>query len=263
MGIEWWFTDAVKDENASKCQQLNMRAAELRAEVNRMMASTIRGHEHTELMLDLIRKCQAVDQECVSWTQNLPDHFRWETLAWEDHVPQGDYHKADVYPGRVDAYQDIWIASVWNMIRCSRVVLASLIVRCAAWVCSPVDYRTTPEYATAARTCVDTITDILASVPYQLGWFASRKGLLEKSTLSGFGCGEEDAPKGLPGYFLTWPLSCVHSQDYATDSQRAWVKGRLLYIANHRGIRYANMLAQVRVSPLIQEPYSSSSTSKA
>lgn len=246
MGVEWWITDGIKNRYGAECQRLNIRTAELRAEVNRLMTTLSRSPENVELLLDMIRRCQTLDQHHVTWINELPEYFRFKAVAWEDHVPNGNYALAEVFPGRVDAYQDLWVVSVWNLMRCSRIILASLIVRCAAWVCSPVDYRTTPEYATAARACVDMITDIIASVPYQLGWFSKRKELLERANLSAFGCGEEDALKGLPGYFLTWPLTCVQGQDYTTDAQRAWVKGRLQFIGNQLGVRYANILNQVR-----------------
>lgn len=84
-------------------------------------------------------------------------------------------------------------------------------------------------------------------MPFQLGWFANRKHLLERANLSSFICGQEDAEKGLPGYFLTWPLTCVLGQDYATDSQRAWIKGRLEFIGNQLGVRYAHMLTQLNL----------------
>ncbi|KAH7154842.1 hypothetical protein B0J13DRAFT_210924 [Dactylonectria estremocensis] len=247
MGVEWWIGDAVKNHYGSECQRLNIRTAELRSEVNRLMTTLARSPENIELLLDMIRRCQMVDQAHVAWDRDLPEYFRFKSVAWEDNVPNGNYALAEVFPGRVDAYQDLWVASVWNMTRCSRIILASLIVRCAAWVCSPVDYRTTPEYATSSRMCANLITDIIASVPYQLGWFSKRKELLEMEHLSTFGCGEEEALKGLPGYFLTWPLTCIQGQDYTTDAQRAWVKGRLQYIGNHLGIRYANMLNQLNL----------------
>lgn len=264
MGVEWWITDSVKNHYGAECQRLNIRTAELRAESNRLMASLSRGPENIEILLDIIRRCQTLDQQHVAWANSLPEYFHYKAVAWEDNVPNGNYALAEVFPGRIDAYQDLWVVSVWNLMRCSRIILASLIVRCAAWVCAPVDYRTTPEYATAARTCVDTITDIIASVPYQLGWFSNRRDLLERANLSAFGCGEEDALKGLPGYFLTWPLTCVQGQDYTTDAQRAWVKGRLQFIGNHLGVRYANVLYQVSItvipplsscpSPLLASP---------
>ncbi|KAM0348336.1 hypothetical protein ACHAPU_004304 [Fusarium lateritium] len=246
-GVEWWITDSVKNHFGAECQRLNIRTAELRAESNRLMTTLSRSPENIELLLDIIRRCQTLDQQHVTWANGLPEYFQYKSVAWEDNVPNGNYALATVFPGRIDAYQDLWVVSVWNLMRCSRIILASLIVRCAAWVCAPVDYRTTPEYATAARTCVETITDIIASVPYQLGWFSNRKDLLEQANLSAFGCGEEDALKGLPGYFLTWPLTCVQGQDYTTDAQRAWVKGRLQFIGNHLGVRYANVLRQLNV----------------
>ncbi|KAG7105287.1 hypothetical protein HYQ44_016599 [Verticillium longisporum] len=133
------------------------------------------------------------------------------------------------------------------MARVCRLILASVIVRCAAWVCSPVDYRTTPEYASAARTCVDTITDIVASVPYQLGWHLKRPEVMERANLSGFACGVEDALKGLPGYFLTWPLAILHGQDYTTDAQRSWIVGRLKFIGDELGVKYAHLLSQIQI----------------
>ena len=247
MSLDWWFSDATKDEHAALCQRSNIRVAELRAEVNAIMSTAARTPQMVDRMLSLMRKCQLLDLDLVRWKDQAPDYFQWKSVAWEDRVPGGHYEKAEVYPGRVDAYPDLWVASVWNMVRCSRIILASIIVRCAAWVCAPVDYRTTPEYATAARVCFDTITEIIASVPYQLGWFSKREHLLERANLSAFGCGDEAAPKGLPGYFLTWPLACVNGQDYATDSQRAWVRGRLQYIADNLGIRYASMLTELNV----------------
>jgi hypothetical protein len=246
MGAEWWVNDnSFMDAYGAGSQRLSLRMSELRAEINRLMATVSRTPDHVELMLDVIRRCQMMDQECVNWAKNLPDEYQPRTVTWEDYVPNGDYTRAEVFPGRVDVYQDLMVASMHNMTRCSRLMLASLIVRCAAWVCSPVDYRTTPEYATAAKTCVEVITDIIASVPFQLGWLSSRKHLLERANLSTFVCGEDDALKGLPGYLLTYPLSCISTQDYATDSQRAWSKGRLMFIANQLGVRYANMLTEL------------------
>lgn len=245
MGVEWWLNDAVKDQSAAECQRIMIKTGELRAEVTRLMNCMARTPENIEIMLNVIRRCQMVDQEAVAWMRGLPAHWHYTTVAWEDQVPQGNYARAEVYPGRVDVYADFYIASVWNMTRTARLILASLIVRSAAWVCSPVDFRTTPEYATASRTCVETITDIIASVPYHLGWHLARPHLLQRANLSHFACGDEDASKSLAGYFLTWPLSCIMGQDYTTDNQRAWCVGRLRYIADQLGVKYAHILADV------------------
>jgi hypothetical protein len=245
MGVEWWMEDAISDRHATLSQRYHILTSELRAEVTRLMSTVSRSPENIELMLDMIRRAQTVDQEISTWLRDIPENWMWKTVAWEDSVPNGDYSKAETFPGRVDVYPDFWIASVINMARVARLTLASIIVRCAAWVCSPVDYRTTPEYATAARICVDTITDIIASVPYHLGWHLRRPDIMQKANSSAFACGLEDAQKGLAGYFLTYPLIFVQGQDYCTDAQRAWVSGRLKYIGDEMGVKYAHILANV------------------
>lgn len=248
MGTEWWINDAIKDEAAASCQKFNLQTSELRAEVTRAMATASRTPENINLMMSMKRRAEALDQEVVAWMKTTPKSWQHRQLCWEDHVPDGDFTNAEVFPGRVDVYSDFWVASVWNMSRTTRLILNSVIVRCAAWICSPVDYRTTREYAAAARTATDMITDILASVPYHLGWHVKRKHLFRQEDVAGsFICGDEDSIKGLAGYFLTWPLVCVIGQDYATDAQRAFVRGRLRYIGNELGVKYAYILSQLQV----------------
>jgi hypothetical protein len=245
-GTDWWLADAVSNEVAAKNMRLNIKTAELRAELARVMTLP-RTSEHVDITLDLIRRSQMIDQEVVDWMADTPDRWRYKAVSWEDKVLQGDFSNAEVYPGRVDMYPDFWIASIWNLARVSRIALASVVVRCAAWVCSPVDYRTTPEYATAARTVVESITDILASVPYHLGWHIKRKDVLVVPDVSYFACGTDDVQKMLAGYFLTWPLACIYGQDYMTDNQRAYVRGRLIYIADVVGVKYARLIAKLEV----------------
>ncbi|KAK3496584.1 hypothetical protein B0T13DRAFT_489154 [Neurospora crassa] len=245
--------------------------------------------QRTAQILSLMRRSQDLDRAVVDWMACLPPHWHYRTLCWQNYVANTDYAHAEVFPGRVDVYNDVWIASVWNMARVTRLILASITVRCAAWACSPVDYRTTPEYAHSARVCAEVIGDVLASVPYHLGWHYRTKRRRQQGQgqgqdrsnrnrnwndhddhddddeeeeeeedgeddeqkeeqLSGFGCGEDDdGIKGLSGYFLTWPLACVMGQDYLTEDQRTWVRGRLRYIGQELGIRYANILAQLQV----------------
>lgn len=226
-------------------QQLSSRVGMLKSEVNNLLATVARTPENMELMKDTIQSCKSLDREIVVWLQELPDQYMWKTVAWEAYNPRSDYSKADVFPGRIDTYSDLWVVNIWNVMRCMRIVLSSLTIRCTAWVNFPADYRTTAEYATTVRVCVEAITDIIASVPYQMGLFSKRKDLRKDAIHSGFGCGDDSSEKGLAGYFLLWPLTCIQGQDYLTDSQRIWVKGRLKSIGNTLGVRYGNLLSQV------------------
>ena len=196
-----------------------------------------------------MRRAQGMEQEFHNWTNSIPDAWQVKTAAWVDNVPGGDITKADVCPGKVDMYQDIFIAAMWNHSRISRLFLAGMVVRCAAWVCSPVDYRTTPEYATSARIGVDMVTDIIASVPFLLGWRVDEHGHLKAGDLSGFSSGQENitSSKALGGFFLTWPLFCAVCSDYATDSQRQWIKGRMNLISDVMGMNQAKTIGSVRL----------------
>ncbi|KAI1277829.1 hypothetical protein F5Y07DRAFT_388174 [Xylaria sp. FL0933] len=249
MGAEWWLENTVFSKTAVIIQRLMIKTSELRAQIAQVIDTLTKTPDNVELMLEIIRKAKAIDQEVVAWQQKegASEDWRARTVAWEDSVLNGDYARAEVFPGRVDVYNDIWIGSVANSARTVRLILHSAIVRCAAWVCAPVDYRTTPEYATAAGVCRDAITDIIASVPYFLGWHLDRKDVREKTNFGTFACGEEDRAKGLAGYLVTWPLTCVISQDYATDAQRAWVLGRLRKIGIDLGVRYALAMSQLQM----------------
>ncbi|KAI0104221.1 hypothetical protein GGR51DRAFT_227743 [Nemania sp. FL0031] len=254
MGAEWWLDATDFSKTAAMVQRLMIKTSEIRAQTAHLIDTLAKTPDNTELMLELIQKAQAVDQEVVAWQSSVSSDWHPRRAGWADSVAGGDYARAEVFPGRVDVYRDIWIGSVANSARAVRLILHGAIVRCAAWLCSPVDYRTTPEYAAASTVCRVAIGDIIASVPYFLGWHLRRKDVDQKTTNFGtFACGEEDSAagagasaKGLAGYLLTWPLAVVLSQDYTTDAERAWVLGRLRKIGSEVGVKYALAMCQLQ-----------------
>ncbi|GAB0145987.1 hypothetical protein EsHS_00006402 [Epichloe bromicola] len=246
--VDWWVDDPVSHVCNTELLQLSSRVGELKHEVNGLLATlTTRSTGNVKLVKDTIDACKSLNAEIKTWLEQLPEHYACKTVAWEPYNPKCDYSKAEVFPGRIDTYGDLWVVNFWNVMRCMRIVLASLIIRLTAWVNFPTDYRTTPEYASTVSTVVEAVTDIISSVPYQMGLFDKRKDLRESATHSNFGCGDDASEKGLAGYFLLWPLTCIQGQDYLTDSQRIWVKGRLKAIGNALGVRYGNMLSQLNV----------------
>ncbi|EFX00811.1 negative acting factor-like protein [Grosmannia clavigera kw1407] len=240
MGAEWWIRGAVGEVAAAACQRLSIQTAELRVAASQQLSMAVRTSETIARLRGIAQQAVTLDRACVAWGERLPTAWQPQTVAWE-----GDR--------RIDVYADMFIASVWNMMRCTRLSLAAVIVRCAAWDRAPADYRTTPEYAAATRTCSNIISDIIATVPFYLGWHLRHRDIVEthyrqqqqKRRMAGadephppsFVCGVESEMKGLAGYFLAWPLANVNSQDYATDAQRVWAVGRLRYIAGDLGVR--------------------------
>lgn len=251
VSTDWWMVDSAKDAPGLFVTRFLLRVAELRYEVNTVLPSCTRSAEHYERVVDMMKRAQAMEQEYLEWVPTVPDEWRWKTVAWVDNVPGGNLEKAEVCPGRVDLYPELLIAAAWNQVRCSRLFIAGLIVRCSAWICYPVNYRTTPEYATCSRVGVDMVTDIIASIPYHLGWHLDENGAVRAGDLSGFASGADDitSPKALAGFYCIWPLLCVSSSDYATDSQRTWIKGRMNLIADVMGLNQAKVIGSVSFGP--------------
>lgn len=245
-GIAWCTADSTYDDYASQCEQFCVRTVELNAHVSELLASISRTPKDMDRVKDVIQQCHSLDQHFVRWTDAVPDEFRWETVDWQVYVPHDDYANADVFPGRVDVYADSWIAIVWTMARWSRIVLLSVLVRATAWLHLPKDYRSTQEYATAARLCTETITDVIASVPYQLGYVSNPHKSSTKTRQSGAKRGDSTVQRSMTAVLLAWALNGLQSQDHVTEAQRVWIKGRLNVIGTHLGIGYGTLLAKVR-----------------
>ncbi|KAK0612797.1 hypothetical protein B0T17DRAFT_593081 [Bombardia bombarda] len=221
LGVEWWMNGGDTDSLQAKSQGFALKASELRAEASRLMATSDRGPDSVEMLLEMARR--------------TPEGGSWGDVA--------------VFPGRVDVYPDFVTASTWNISRIVRLLLACLNIEIAAWLASPVDYRTTAEYATSKRICEDIIPDIIASVPYHLGWHTRRKEVFESSSpeRSGFACGDDAPLKALPALFILWSLTMVKNHDMTRDDQRAWAKGRLRFVDEKAGLKYARMVNELQV----------------
>jgi hypothetical protein len=272
MGVNWWLPESVAaDSIGARYQRFALEVTDLRAEVTRLMATLGRNDQGLELMLEMLRKVQDLDLQIANFLRGLPAEYQSTPLYWQDdgdnnnnnnkileEEGQGIRH-APLYPGRIDAYSDLIVASIWNATRATRIILMSLLIRVAAWICSPADFRSTPEYATAVRTCKANIADIISSVPFMLSMHQKnvqqpqyqQQNHQRQPTApapSGFACGTDEQSKMLGGLMVAWPLSTVRTCDYTTDLQREWAIGRLNFIASELGIKYASSLAAVSIS---------------
>lgn len=204
-----------------------------------------RSPEASELVSEVMHTALDLEQQYQRWEETQSK----ETVAWVDNIPGGDITKADVCPGRVDLYPDVFACSSWNFARVSRIFIASIVIRCAAWICYPVDYRTTPEYAQMSRMAQEMIGDIIASVPFMFGWHLDAEGRLKPGDVMG---GEDVmGVKALGGVYTIWPLLSASCSDFTTDSQRTWIKGRFKFIAEVMGLNQAKVVACVSFSSLL------------
>lgn len=250
-GADWWLQESdLEDSTGPRFQRFALEISDMRVEVTRLMTVLPHNEQGIDIMLEMLKKIHDLDRKIANWLATLPEDYNYSALYWEDNV-QGPLKDAPVFPGRVDQYHDIVAASMLNGVRASRIILASILIRVAAWICSPADYRTTPEYSTAVRTIRTNISDIVSSVPFMMSTLAGpgRHHPSVRGVVAGnFLCGADEQAKMVGGLMASWPLSTIKTCDYTTDEQREWAAGRLNSIANDLGIKYASTLANVSIS---------------
>lgn len=243
MGANWWLKESEAcDPTGARFQRFCLEISDLRAEVTRMMACLARTEDGLEIMLEMLRRIKNLDHQMATWTAGLPAEYQPQTLYYElDRCSSGgSLRTAAVFPGRVDVYRDIVTAAVLNGTRAARIILGSLLIRVAAWICSPADYRLSPDYVTAVRNIRAVTADLVAAVPFMLSAFGG-DGIASGS----FACGADVQAKMVGGLMASWPLSTVRTCDFSTDEQREWAVGRLMAISQDLGIKYAESLANV------------------
>ena len=244
MDIDWWLELGQRDESSIQIVRLNLMTANLRAESYELMPTVTQRHlVCIEKVMTLLQKALTLDAAYVSVMARLPAAWHFETVAWIDEIDQNDLPTSRVCPGRLDAYKEMWIGSVWNLLRASRLIVLGIVIRCAAWLCSPLDYRSSTEYLQAARTCTDLIADLVASVPSFLNNSAKNPGNGLNNTSRGSGT-------AIAGLFAIWPLFAASASDFATEAQRIWLKGRLRFIYEEMGIQMGQVMSEVGVTGL-------------
>jgi hypothetical protein len=69
-----------------------------------------------------------------------------------------------------------------------------------------------------------------------------------------FACGTNDPTvKPLTGIFVMWPLFAAAASDFATPSQRIFLRGRLKHVAEIMGINQALILFEVTILSLLSQ----------
>lgn len=248
--IEWWLKGVVEcreDDVMQKYASFNLKVAELRQDNDKTTTLSSQSPSNIEAVLSLLHRAQDLEKEYRKWYTSLPPEWKPNAIAWVDWNDLGlsmgaDLAQSLVHPGRVDAYRELSLAYAYNVARSSQILIWTTILRCVAWLAPGSDYRITPEHKRAVQICSVLIEDIVASVPYFFGWNAETD---PATATSNDRRGIDDSIKGVSGVFLMWPLFAACSSDFASESQRAFLRGRLTFIAENMGICQARILLSV------------------
>lgn len=234
-----------QDPAQHRFAELSLRAADLRVAVERLLGGWGLGHAPLphppprESIEALLREADALEVDYAAHVSNLPIAWKGMTvrcMTRADPAIMGGI----AYVGRVDAYIDMFICYILNWARAARLYVRNTAMRCRAWLLGPEgDYREGPEYEATRELCEALIADIVASVPYVFGAARASSGYTEGSG------GGRYQPPSLAGVFCMWPVFAAASSDYATETQRTFMKRTLKYISEEMGIGQAAILAGV------------------
>lgn len=247
--VDWWSNGLEycrEDEIMQSYAHYNLRVAELRQDTDKTTTLSPHTLDNIEVVLALLHRAQDLEKEYREWYTAMPPHWKPDALAWVDWSDLGmamgsNLSESIVHPGRVDTYRELSVAYAYNVARSSQILIWTTILRCVAWLSPDSDYRITKEHQSATMICNTLIEDIVASVPYFFGWNADTDPRSATRNERSF----NDSIKGVSGVFLMWPLFAAASSDFCSDSQRAFLRGRLTFIAENMGICQAHILLNV------------------
>lgn len=189
----------------------------------------------------LLRAADELETDYDAHIRSLPLTWKAMTLRYMA-ASDPTIMRGIAYEGRVDAYVDMFICYILNWARAARLYIRYCALRCHAWLLGPErDYRDTPEYARAAELGAALIGDTVASVPYVFG--AVRLGGHAQAQVQTGGA--QYQPPSLAGVFCMWPVFAASSSDFATETQRVFLKKTLKFISEEIGIGQAAILAGV------------------
>ena len=239
MGVDWWMDFGTRDGLPCQCAKMNLETADLHAKITSTLKELTQIPEDIAEALELLAAAKHQEQKFKAWEMDLPKMWRFQTVAWIGDVDDEKLQHTAAFPGRLDEYADVSIATSWNIMRASRIILAADTVKLSAWLCcSTEDHPTTAESMSCARLSQQLIEDIIASVPMFIGHQSSPGSTIlatSRTTL---------AEKTALALFISWPLYVVYTSAYVTNNQRKWLLGRIRYIGNERGLQQAVAFSQ-------------------
>lgn len=241
---------------ANRLQKYLVEIPALRARTNEVLVLP-RTDAVVAQMLDLIGSARRVDSQLKAWTSTLGESFRYTTVARVSAlVEDDDYDNAEMYPGNIDMYFDIWIANIWNNYRTGRMFLNATIILLVRYLAPCVNELERSEVYVNSKNILQQMCDeVCACLPFHMGHATSQTASQQAGTHDSKhqklpGMGHDGSVKALGGFFLIWPLFVASAVITVQMEQRRWIRGRMFYIASRFGINQAKVLANaINLSP--------------
>lgn len=143
-------------------------------------------------------------------------------------------------------YSDWWTASRSLNKYAFRLLICRIIADISEWLGDGPDAQFQGSGAKAAAIAKRDIESIIASIPYLCAW---REG---KSRGASSPCGRDDVTsiQGITSMMVIWPLYLAGDSRFATVEQKEYIRHKLAWMADNRGVRHALGVSKVCIRPL-------------
>lgn len=174
-----------------------------------------------------------LDKRLEAWSNEVSGDYGYASME-ALHLPSFAEPPWGSQPGMpIHVYKGSSTATMWNIYRCSRIMLLQYLMKCIARnaQCGATDLASPRLFgikSEAAESISSLCSDVFASVPYLLGEI-DQDGNLQQCRHS----------KAIGGFLLLWPLRLILFLDVIEPWQKAWIMRRLTYIKNVLGIQRA------------------------
>ena len=223
------------DRQTAVCAEMAIFRAEARQALTQENSSA-------DGLQQVIQHGLLVDSHFVAWTEIIPDDWPWQSRA-DLTLHPGQKLESYAYRGRIDAYQDLWIVSLWSCHRTCRLKLHKVIMSCIDRL-HEITGMLLPDLVSQRQVCQsacqEMVDDICGSIPAHLGT-KDHPGLtdepaIEFPTVNGKEVSAEyrRVAAALGGWILIEPfyepLQTCLSVERLREGQKKWIKEQLCRI---------------------------------
>lgn len=227
-----WMSEAQKFEIGENLP--SSRLANIIANICALRAATNRYRNAVAINeLDLsqyISEALSIDADLAKWSATLPSLYKYSATSMA-------IGQEDLYPGLCHNYSSLWVAHIWNIYRCARILLNQTITKLITLHLQLISFVPgISSYGfsldTSSAVILECTTNIFLSVPFILGDFQR----------------EQNASPDLRavcGLSLLWPLYVASAACPAQQPLRKWAIVQLERIGNKAGIQKAKIIVMM------------------
>ncbi|KID66220.1 hypothetical protein MBR_09431, partial [Metarhizium brunneum ARSEF 3297] len=194
----WLVQDDIVDEY-SPTQKLCIEVSSL----GRRAKSLIGPQNENDVAREILEQCLDHDQVCKNWWEKMLDNTQRNMKRKR---PCSEW-------GATSDNTGLWLSMPWNMLTCARILLNSIIIRCAACIHGHASYTTTKEFLDAFAILKEILFDD----------FTTNKRQLSRASEASSSSANLMEEKSLPGFrrhSMAWPIAFIWSLDCLTDDQK-------------------------------------------